>query len=743
MKKKIAFCLIFVLLLSVFPAQAWDRSNDYEDFSASYASNGEVILRDFELTEDEDNYSYSYDGVNWKTIECDLPSGGELTRLVPYNGRSFMILGSQFGLCYASEDGVNWEDLSGRAWFENAGIGRGITDFYFKWTGSEYIMCQNNNDTGGMYGFGAQGPSPRNSVVCFLDEDFNETDEYDFGTSIADVGYAYGVYYAKTSDDEQAVIYSSTDKTTWLKTSYSDIPEETPREFKVTHEGDSFSGGLLFRAESGSVLVSGDGVSFGTLGSLPESPWLETSPESATTGIKAYAGRDGVVVLGTYGSNGYLYSNGATAVYTSAELTAALSAAAPIYSVSSTYAADGNIIVRREFFTNMEEERGYFSWSYDGINWSPVKTAGGEAFPGDILRLLPYNGKGFFALGIFGKFAYTSEDGAVWTPLAKDWFNENAYFIYPDVSWPDDLYQFQWTGSEYMMCQNVCNEALGMDWTREVSPNNTKVRFLDGEFNLTEEYDFGTQVSGVGFAGGTYYARTGDGESAVIWSSPDRKTWTQTTLKEIPEESSESFKETAAGDLAAPPYLFRSGADGALRVSKDGVYWSLPLSFPGKEVSISDAEAFVGRDAVSFRYGSGTEDCWPRYVLEGYLPADPVYVTLDGEYLTFDVQPLVDCDNSRVLVPLRGVAEALGFTVTWDEARSLAICVKGDTEITVSIGGPDAWVNGVHQTLDAPARVSGNRTFVPIRFLAESFGLTADWDQNNGPVVLTRPLKPD
>ncbi len=435
MKKKLALCLVLVLVISAFPALAWDRSNDYEDFSASYASSGEVILRDMDLVEGSDTYSYSYDGAAWSPIQGAGPFSGGDSRLVPYNGRSFMIMGSHYPLCCASEDGVHWRSMGGKDWFENAGIGRGITDFYFQWTGSEYVMCQNNCDPGGMYGFGAQGPSKRNSIVCFLDENFDETGEYDFGVNVADVGYAYGTYYAKTSGDAGTVIYSSADKNTWVKTQYSEIPKEPPREFKVTREGDSFSGGLLFRVSGGNVLVSADGVSFGTLGSVPESAGLETSPESAAKLVKAYVGRDGVILL----------------------------------------------------------------------------------------------------------------------------------------------------------------------------------------------------------------------------------------------------------------------------------------------------------------YPSGEESCFSRSALDRCLPADPVYVTLDGSYLSFDVGPLVDGDTSRVLVPLRGIAQALGFTVTWESDKNLAVCTKGDTEVTVSIGGADAWVNGEHRTLEAPARVENSRTYVPIRFLAEAFGLTVDWKQEDSTVVLTKP----
>ncbi len=667
MRRKLAFCLFFALLLCQVPALAWNRSDDYEDFNAGYAADGGVIVRD--IVEGGDTYGYSYDGINWLPIEGGgaLLGGGELSRLVPYNGRSFMILGSQFPLCYASEDGIHWRDLTGLDWFASSGAGRGITDLYFKWTGSEYIMCQNLVDAGGMFGFGAAGASPRNSVVCFLDEEFSLTGEYDFGVDVADVGYAYGTYYAKTADDTETAVFSSTNKETWLKTGLTEIPEETPRGIKLFRKGDCVSGGFLFRLEDGNVLASADGVSLGTLCGIPQSRWLDSDPGSATTGIKAYVGRDGAVVLGTYTAGGSIFSNESTAVCTRAELRAALDAAQPRYSIGKTYVSDGTVTVCKESYQGEDGEWGYFCWSYDGMSWNPVRAGDGEGFSGNWLYLLPYNGKSFFALGIYGKFAYTSEDGITWTRLDKDWFEENALFIRPGYGWNRNLYQFKWTDGGYMMCQSIRNDPHGVPAGTAESPGNTRVRFLDGEFNLVGEYDFETRVSAVGFAGGTYYAQTGYDETAVIWSSTDQKTWSQTDLSAVPNEVSEAAGTGGSGGTAA----------------------------------------------------------------------SPVYVTLDGDELSFDVRLLTEGD--LILLPIRSIAEALGFAVEWDQKQNLAVCSRGEAEIIVSIHGTDAWVNGAHHALEVSARAENGRTYVPVGFLKAAFGLTADWVQETGTVVLKHP----
>lgn len=115
-------------------------------------------------------------------------------------------------------------------------------------------------------------------------------------------------------------------------------------------------------------------------------------------------------------------------------------------------------------------------------------------------------------------------------------------------------------------------------------------------------------------------------------------------------------------------------------------------------------------------------------------------VQLSGKTLAFpDVQPFFE--NGRTMVPFRAVAEALGADVGYDSGTVSAslggkVCrfqVGGDT-LTVS----DRATGKVLKTvpLDASPIEKDGRTCVPVRFLAESLGLTVEWDDGAQCAVL-------
>ena len=56
------------------------------------------------------------------------------------------------------------------------------------------------------------------------------------------------------------------------------------------------------------------------------------------------------------------------------------------------------------------------------------------------------------------------------------------------------------------------------------------------------------------------------------------------------------------------------------------------------------------------------------------FPTSATLVTLDGEKLSLIRPPLPE--TTGILVPLRGIAEALDFTVTWDQASNWVPCER-------------------------------------------------------------------
>lgn len=114
-------------------------------------------------------------------------------------------------------------------------------------------------------------------------------------------------------------------------------------------------------------------------------------------------------------------------------------------------------------------------------------------------------------------------------------------------------------------------------------------------------------------------------------------------------------------------------------------------------------------------------------VLAVPAPSAPVVrVFLDGAQMNFDVAPVVE--NGRTLVPVRPLSEALGFTVTWDEAEQLVSLTRDGTTIVLWVDSTKVLVGDKESHLEVPTRVVNGRTMVPLRFISETLGSHVTWN---------------
>jgi len=101
-------------------------------------------------------------------------------------------------------------------------------------------------------------------------------------------------------------------------------------------------------------------------------------------------------------------------------------------------------------------------------------------------------------------------------------------------------------------------------------------------------------------------------------------------------------------------------------------------------------------------------------------------VVLDGDPLSFDVPALII--GGRTMAPLRAIFEAMGASVNWDGATQTATATRGDTVVVITIGSTSPTVNGQVVSIDQPGAIYSGRTLAPMRFVAEAFGGTVNWD---------------
>jgi hypothetical protein len=114
----------------------------------------------------------------------------------------------------------------------------------------------------------------------------------------------------------------------------------------------------------------------------------------------------------------------------------------------------------------------------------------------------------------------------------------------------------------------------------------------------------------------------------------------------------------------------------------------------------------------------------------------PIKVLVNGRAVQFGfVKPHVI--EGRVMVPLRGVLQRLGATVTWNpEDRSLT-ALRGDRDVYLPVGSRLAQVEGRPISLEAPARIVRGTIVVSLQSISESLGAEVTWDYKTQTVKIS------
>ncbi|GMK36980.1 hypothetical protein PCCS19_00330 [Paenibacillus sp. CCS19] len=119
-----------------------------------------------------------------------------------------------------------------------------------------------------------------------------------------------------------------------------------------------------------------------------------------------------------------------------------------------------------------------------------------------------------------------------------------------------------------------------------------------------------------------------------------------------------------------------------------------------------------------------------------YASTPTIKLYLNGQKLSSPVAPQLM--NQTTMVPIRVIAENLGADVVWDKKSQIATLSNDTTTIVLPINGAYAILNGTTKPLEQSPIVIDGVTLLPIRFVAENFGLVVKWDAATYAVSLWR-----
>jgi len=121
----------------------------------------------------------------------------------------------------------------------------------------------------------------------------------------------------------------------------------------------------------------------------------------------------------------------------------------------------------------------------------------------------------------------------------------------------------------------------------------------------------------------------------------------------------------------------------------------------------------------------------PQYAMTVSLQIGNKQYTKNGTVAYFDVAPYIEPSSNRTMVPIRFIAEALGASVSWDNATTTDTISLFDKTLKIVLN------QQLPNNMGASMLIN-DRLFVPIRYVSEQLGAKVDWDDTSKTVYITK-----
>ena len=110
--------------------------------------------------------------------------------------------------------------------------------------------------------------------------------------------------------------------------------------------------------------------------------------------------------------------------------------------------------------------------------------------------------------------------------------------------------------------------------------------------------------------------------------------------------------------------------------------------------------------------------------------------------IKMDVAPYIK--DGRTMLPIRSVAEALGFEVEWNKSTRTVLLKDNTTRVEIPVDTNKIIVNGTVYTSDVKPEIKNNRTMLPIANIARALGLQDGkdiiWNSKSKMVTIYRSI---
>lgn len=114
--------------------------------------------------------------------------------------------------------------------------------------------------------------------------------------------------------------------------------------------------------------------------------------------------------------------------------------------------------------------------------------------------------------------------------------------------------------------------------------------------------------------------------------------------------------------------------------------------------------------------------------------AKDISIYINNQRITTSDAPYIK--ENRTLVPIRVISENLGVKVDWNQSTREVLLEKDAQKTILPIGKKHYIKNGTKTATDIAPEIKNDRTFVPLRLIAELYGKQVNWDQASYSVLI-------
>ena len=230
----------------------------------------------------------------------------------------------------------------------------------------------------------------------------------------------------------------------------------------------------------------------------------------------------------------------------------------------------------------------------------------------------------------------------------------------------------------------------------------------------------------------------GDWREEVVWKTAD-------------EQGVRIYSTNIETPYRIPPLMWDSAYRAAIATQNNHYNQPPNLSYylgaETTEVPVPEVLVTVSGEEVPHPALNGSHATYSITTEDSAMPAAKsikLFVGSPNAYVDNDIVKIDPNDanvtpiiiDDRTLVPVRFIAESFGMKASWDDAtRKITLSGRGNT-VEMTADSPDYTVNGEAKTLDVPAQIINDRTLIPLRAMAESIGRTVYW--NDGLIVISK-----